>query len=129
MFYDVVMIYYFCNRINLSMKFKNKSVRVSDKTFDSKKEARRYEELLLMERAGLISDLRCQVRFELVRGVKFASEKRKKPSICYWADFTYMRDGDYVVEDVKSDITRKEGVYRIKKHLMMYIHGIEIREV
>lgn len=111
------------------MKYGNKKVKVGDKTFDSKKEYNRYQQLLLIQKAGAISDLQHQVRFELVKGVKFVSEKRKKPAICYWADFTYMRDGALVVEDIKSEITRKDGVYRLKKHLMMAVHGIEIHEV
>ena len=46
----------------------------------------------------------------------------------YYADAVYEEDGAKVVEDTKSDITRRDPVYRIKKHLMMSVHGIEIME-
>lgn len=49
--------------------------------------------------------------------------------IAYVADFVYMENGKQVVEDVKSDITRANPVYKIKKKMLMYVHGIEITEV
>lgn len=110
-------------------KYGNKKIVVGDMTFDSRKEYDRYQQLLLLQKVGTISQLKHQVRFELVQGVKFAHEQRKKPAICYWADFTYIKDGVLIVEDVKSEITRKDGVYRLKKHLMMAILNIEIVEI
>lgn len=97
--------------------------------FDSKKEYARYQQLLQLQRAGVISGLKHQVRFELVKGVRFKAEARAKSAIYYVADFAYFKDGQYIVEDVKSAITRKDAVYRIKKHLMMAILNIEISEV
>lgn len=96
---------------------------------DSKKEARRYDELLLEISAGVVRDLRHHVPFPLVvNGVKIGR---------YEADFVYKRlisqGGEeawaQVVEDVKSEITRKNPVYRIKKKLMLALHEIDIAEV
>lgn len=110
-------------------KYGNKKIIANGFKFDSKKEYQRYQQLLLLQKAGKIKELKTQVKFELVKGVRFQNEKRKKPALTYIADFTYIKDGELIVEDVKSAITRENGVYRIKKHLMMAIHNIEIIEV
>jgi hypothetical protein len=89
-------------------------------TFDSKREAARYTELKLMQRAGLISDLRRQVKFELI------PKQQGERAVSYIADFVYSEDGQTVVEDVKGVRT---PVYRIKKKLMLWRHGVRIREV
>lgn len=95
--------------------------------FDSAKEARRYEHLLYMQRAGEISDLRRQVKFELVPGVKYTGAARAKPPIRYFADFVYLdAAGQMIVEDAKG--VKTEG-YNHKKHMMLAFHGIEIKEV
>jgi hypothetical protein len=85
--------------------------------FDSKKEAARWGELLLMRSAGLIADLERQVRFDLdVNGVR----------VCrYVADFTYVEGDCVVVEDCKGFRTPE---YKLKRRLLLAIHGIEIRE-
>jgi hypothetical protein len=110
-------------------KYKNMKVFSDGIRFDSIKEAVRYRELLLMARAGLITDLQLQVKFILAASVKFSADSRAKPPIRYYADFVYLQNGSKVVEDTKSAITRKNTVYRIKKHLMMLVFGIEIKEV
>lgn len=112
-------------------KYKNTKVVIDGHAFDSKKEGKRYIDLKLLQRAGQIQDLQMQVSFELMAGVKFENEKRKKPAMKYIADFVYvdMETGLQVVEDVKSLATRKLAAYRQKKHLMMSVHGIEIQEV
>lgn len=110
-------------------KYRNQKVKVNGVTFDSKTEYERYLALKMLEKAGKIKDLKTQVKFELVKGVRFQNEKRKKPALTYIADFTYVKDGELIVEDVKSEITRKNGVYRMKKHLMMAVHNIEITEI
>jgi hypothetical protein len=89
-------------------------------TFDSKKEAARYQELRLMERAGLIRDLKRQVKYELIP--KQPGERAVK----YTADFTYTEDGETVVEDVKGVKTRD---YVLRRKLLLWRHGIRIREV
>ena len=97
--------------------------------FDSQKEHRRYKSLKIMEQTGQITDLKHHVVFELAPAVKYSTTTRKKPALRYEADFTYMENGLLVVEDVKSkEVTEKDKVYVIKKHLMMWVHGIEIRE-
>lgn len=55
--------------------------------------------------------------------------KRAKPALRYFADFTYIKDGQFIVEDVKSAITRKLASFRNKKHLMKSVHDIDISEV
>ena len=112
-------------------KYGNKKIEIDGIKFDSKKEARRYQQLSLMQRAGEISDLELQPKFELIKSVKFAGTDRAKPAIRYFADFAYTDTltGKRIVEDVKSKVTRESPVYRMKKHMMLAIHGIEINEV
>ena len=108
----------------------NKKVVVDGIKFDSKKEARRYQSLLLMQRAGEISDLELQPKFELVKGVKFSGDARAKPSVRYFADFAYtdVLTGERIVEDVKSPVTKEKPYYKMKRHMMLAIHGIEVLE-
>lgn len=110
-------------------KYRNQKVVIDGITFDSKREAGRYQELKALASRNLIEDLRHQVPFELAPGVKFSDESRKKPALRYVADFAYKLDGRLVVEDVKSAITAKAAAYRIKRHLMLAVHGIEVQEV
>ncbi|MFW2097793.1 DUF1064 domain-containing protein [Acinetobacter sp. ULE_I057] len=110
-------------------KYKNKTVECDGLKFDSVKEAKRYRELKILERAGEIRELQTQYAFVLAESVRFSNEPRKKPALRYIADFVYLKDGCQVVEDVKSKISRSLAEYRIKKHLMMSVHGIEILEV
>ena len=110
-------------------KFNAKKVEKNGLKFDSKKEYVRWHDLLQMQLDGLIEDLKMQVGFVLADSVKFAAEPRAKPALKYIADFTYIKAGALVVEDVKSKMTRSLPAYRIKKHLMMTVHGIEISEV
>lgn len=101
-------------------KYRNTKVEIDGRTFDSKKEANRYLDLREEQRAGTISGLRCQVAFPLtVNGVVVAS---------YVADFVYDRDGRQVIEDVKSVVTRKLQVYRLKAKIMAAL-GHSIAEV
>lgn len=110
-------------------KYNNKKVVLNGITFDSQKEARRYRDLSLLERAGEIKDLELQKAFILAESVKFESEPRRKPAVKYVADFVYREKGQLVVEDVKSKMTRSLPVYRLKKHLMKSVHGLEIKEI
>ena len=102
-------------------KYGNRKTTVDGVTFDSAKEARRFLALKAEQAAGRISGLRLQVRFPLrVNDVR----------VCAWvADFVYLRNGVRVVEDVKSEITRRHPVYRLKKKLVAACLGIEITEV
>ena len=105
--------------------------------FDSKKEARRYDELMAMLRAGQIRDLKLQPQFTIQEAYTTPEGQRVR-AIRYQADFSYERatepdcNGEIhwlrVVEDVKSRAT-KTRVYEIKKKLLREKLGIEIREV
>lgn len=109
-------------------KYRNQKVTIDGVTFDSKKEAARFHQLKLLETAGKLSNLERQKVFELAPSVTLAG--RKKPALRYYADFVYNDEtGTLVVEDVKSEITRKDKAYRIKVHLMKHVHNIEIREI
>jgi hypothetical protein len=99
-------------------------------TFDSKKEHKRYIELKAMQQRGEIFGLEHHTKFELAPKTKLEGEKRAKPALRYFADFTYYNTrGEYIVEDVKSAATRKLASYRTKKHLMSTVLGISITEV
>ena len=123
-------------------KYNNKKIVIDGIVFDSQKEAMRYGQLKLLERAGEISDLRLQVPFELIPNQyetveRFSkSGKRLKDGlklvergVTYVADFTYNTGKNIVVEDVKSKATRKKESYIIKRKLMRYLKGIAIKEV
>lgn len=105
-------------------KYKNQKIIVNKIKFDSKKEEKRYQELLLMQKAGLITDLKRQVPYILVPA--FNSNKKRYRNMRYIADFTYKQNGKEIVEDAKGYRTE---VYKIKKKLMAYIYQIEIKEV
>lgn len=107
--------------------------------FDSRKEARRYSELLLLQRAGAIRDLELQKKFVLIpaqyetyerygkKGQRLQDGQRLVEKECaYLADFVYQEDGKTIVEDTKGIKTKD---YIIKRKLMLYVHGIKIKEV
>lgn len=99
--------------------------------YDSAKERRRAFELRLLEKRGEISDLCEQVKHELIPAQYAVVDGKKKcieRAVSYYADFQYVKDGVTVVEDTKSPITRTKD-YVIKRKLMLYIHGIKIREI
>ena len=98
--------------------------------FDSKAESRRYDQLLLLKAAGEVADIQRQVPYELVPTQRSVDGRTLERKITYFADFviTYA-DGQIVVEDVKSPITRKSHDYVIKRKLMLWRHGIVIQEV
>lgn len=94
--------------------------------FDSRREADRYAELKLLQRAGKITDLMRQVTYVLIPRQKKPSGGYERP-VTYTADFVYIdRDGHTVVEDVKGVKTQQ---YIIRRKLMLREYGIEIREV
>ena len=94
--------------------------------YDSRKEHRRANELKLMQRAGLISNLREQVKFVLVPAQRDAAGKLLERECSYYADFVYDCDGATVVEDTKGVRTPE---YKIKRKLMLYVHHIKIKEI
>ena len=110
-------------RRNRKSKYGNKKTTIGNEKYDSRKEARRYLELKRLEEQGEISELRKQVKFELI------PKQDGERAVRYYADFTYIQNGELVVEDVKSPVTRENGVYIIKRKLMLYKHGIRIKEI
>ena len=121
-------------------KYRNLKTRVSNgRMADSRKEARRYEELLLLQRVGKISDLCTQVPYELIpaqyetyerygkKGQRLKDGQRLVERACtYVADFVYTENGKTIVEDTKGVRTPD---YIIKRKLMLHIHGIKIHEI
>lgn len=106
-------------------KYKNQKWTVAGKTFDSQREAKRYATLRLLQEAGVISDLKTQVRYELIPTQRSESGELLERACNYIADFTYCEKGNAIVEDCKGF---KTEVYKIKKKLMLQRYGIRIRE-
>lgn len=107
-------------------KYGNKKIVRDGIEFDSIKECQRYCELKLMQRAGLISDLKTQVSFELLPAQRIDGKVVER-AVNYIADFTYTQgDEGTVVEDTKGFKTKD---YILKRKLMLWIHNIRIREV
>lgn len=122
-------------------KYKNRKYTVNGITFDSKREALRWCELEMMQKAGVIQNLQRQVRFVLIpiqreksSGVYKSGARKGQPKdgkiiereCCYIADFTYYENGQFIVEDAKGVRTPE---YIIKRKLMLHVHSIRIREV
>jgi hypothetical protein len=132
-------------------KYRSKKITVNGITYDSKKEMRRHLVLLDMERKGEISDLQRQVKFVLIpaqrepdtTGSRGGVKKGKliERECAYVADFVYsvvQKDtsqsasltapfkGSLVVEDTKGVRTKD---YVIKRKLMLWVHGIQIKEI
>ena len=121
-------------------KYQAKKTYANGMVFDSIKEADRYFSLYVLERAGKIKNLRRQVKFELLptqyetfprysdkTGKRLTDGKRAIEKGCtYIADFVYEENGKTIVEDTKGF---KTEAYKIKKKMMLYFHGIKIREV
>ena len=105
-------------------KYQRRKTQADGIMFDSAKEAKRYKELKLLEQAGVISDLELQKKFILIP-TQQRNGKIIERSCTYTADFCYMQNGEYIVEDCKGMRTE---VYKIKKKLMLFIHGIIIKE-
>lgn len=125
-------------------KYHSRKVTKDGETYDSIKEYRRYCELLLLQRAGAITELKRQVEFELLpaqfediptgeiyrQGERKGQPKYKRvcveKSVKYVADFVYKENGKYIVEDTKGFKTKD---YILKRKMMLYFHNIKIKEV
>ncbi len=121
-------------------KYKSKKTIVDGIEFDSRKEANRYCELKLLQRAGKIQNLELQKAIELIPAQREADTIGKRGGIIkgkviekavfYRADFVYTENGETVVEDVKG---YKGGgayaVFTIKRKLLLYKYGIKIKEI
>lgn len=106
-------------------KYNNQKVEYEGMIFDSKKEYKRYRELIIKVKLGEITIPERQKEFILVP----AQEGERKMS--YYADFVYrsQKTGELIVEDVKSEATRKLSTYIAKRKLMLQVHKIRIQEV
>lgn len=119
-------------------KYRNTKTAVNGEIFDSRKEARRYSELLILQRAGEISGLQRQVKYVLIPSQRepdavgkrggIVKGKTLEREVSYIADFVYTdkRTGETVVEDSKGMRTKD---YIIKRKLMLYVHGVRVKEV
>lgn len=107
------------------LKFRAERCGLRGRWFASLKEGRRYLELTLLERAGAIQDLHCQVGFDLT--VVSTVDGRAHYVGKWTADFEYRRDGKRVVEDTKSTATRTEA-YQLRKKIFQALYGLEILE-
>lgn len=98
-------------------KYGAKKTEVDGITFDSKSEAKRYQELKLLERGGAIKNLSLQPRFLLQEGFVNIHTGKKERAIEYVADFQYDENGITIVEDVKGF---KTSDYKIKRKLFLF---------
>ena len=111
-------------------KYHNKKVIYDGIKFDSKKERDRYITLKLCEKSGDIKELELQPKFLLLDTIHYKNKTYSKTY--YIADFKYFSnyEGKYIVEDIKSPITAKDKVYRLKiKMLLTKYPDIEFREI
>lgn len=122
-------------------KYGSRKVTKDGIVFDSVRECNRWTELKLLERAGQIQNLERQVKYVLIpaqrefcnetytKGRKkgcFKPGKLLEKECSYIADFVYIQDGKPVVEDTKGFRTE---AYKIKRKLMLHVHGIRIKEI
>lgn len=107
------------------MKYKNEKIMLDNMKFDSKKEARRYWELKMLENANEISDVQRQVKFILIPSQRI-NGKVVERECSYIADFVYKEGNRTIVEDTKGFRTKD---YIIKRKLMLSVYGIRIKEV
>ena len=110
-------------------KYGSRKATVDGIQFDSQKEAARYQELRLLQKAGKI--LETQVKYELIPSQKIDGKVVER-GVSYIADFVYFQDGKKVVEDVKGYRDPSSAGYAkfvIKRKLMLYFHGIKIKEI
>lgn len=105
-------------------KYHNTRIDTEWGKFDSKKEYKRWLELQKLQEAGWIFNLQRQVKFDLIPAQK--AENGTLRGVFYKADFVYIKDGEIVVEDVKG---YKTPEYKLKRKMMLYLLGIDIREI
>lgn len=106
-------------------KYRSKRIEADGLTFDSRKEYFRWHELSLLQKAGVVSGLQRQVRYELIPSQRIDGKVVERP-VHYVADFVYQENGQTIVEDTKGFKTKD---YILKRKLMLHVHGIRIKEV
>lgn len=132
-------------RYKKKQKYNNKKTSVNGISFDSQKEARRYQELVMLERSGLIKNLERQVKYILIpaqyetverygkKGQKLKDgQKLLEREVAYVADFVYEENGETIVEDIKGYRDPSSAGFAkfiIKRKMMLYFHNIKIKEI
>ena len=111
-------------------KYKNQKIVVPVgnglvREFDSRFEAARFQELAFLEKSGVITNLRCQVKYELIPSQKKPDGSTER-AVNYIADFVYSDGKNVIVEDVKGVKTPE---YVIKRKLMLQKYGIAVKEI
>lgn len=110
----------------MNSKYYNRRIVIDGIVFDSVREANRYRELKLLERAGEVHDLKMQEKYRLIPA-QYRDGKCVERECAYYADFDYIDShGKHIVEDTKGIRTKD---YIIKRKLMLYIFGISITEI
>lgn len=111
---------------NYNKKYNNIIITLNGIKYDSKKEARRHQELLLLQRAGKITELQRQVKYVLIPSQRIDGKVVER-ECSYIADFVYQdaESGQTVVEDTKGFKTKD---YIIKRKLMLHKYGVKIVE-
>ena len=125
---------------NKRSKYGNKKVKYEGLKFDSEKERDRYIFLKEQEKLGNIQDLQLQVKYELIPAIKeeYVEHLKTKDkvktrtiqlAITYTCDFQYYKNGELVIEDVKSHPKMLTKEYALKKKMLFALKGLKIREV
>lgn len=131
---------FFSKKQNKQSKWHNTPCEYNGIKFDSHKERDRYIFLKSLEDKGVISDLKRQVRYTVCPAVYGEREVQLKTKTkiekytrqiasYYYADFTYMLNGELVVEDIKGAEGTETEVFRLKAKLMLAYNGIEVKKV
>jgi len=109
-------------------KYNNTKIEVDGFKFDSKKESKRYQELKILKKAGIIKDFKMQVPYLLIPSQKDTiTKKTLERPVKYLADFVVIGfDNTEIVEDTKG---MRTALYILKRKLMLYVHGIRIKEI
>jgi hypothetical protein len=119
-------------------KYRNNKITADGQTFDSMKEYHRYLDLILMQKAGEITDLQRQVKYLLLPAQREPDQIGKRGGVkkgkllerevAYYADFVYKitETGETVVEDTKGVRTTE---YILKRKMMLFFHNIQIKEI
>jgi hypothetical protein len=134
------MAYPYQFKKNGGNKYHNKKVEYNGIKFDSKKEMQRYIVLKKAEEDGIISNLRMQVRYELIPAVKQTyikhlktkdkeCEKTLQLPITYTCDFQYIKDGVLVIEDVKASPKMLPKEFVLKEKMMFALKNLKIKKV
>lgn len=98
-------------------KYRNQKAVVDGITFDSRKEANKYFELKMLEKSGVIHDLKVHPKYLILMG--YGSLRKRY----YVADFEYREGKKIIVEDVKSEITKQNPTYRLKRQMFLVTYG------